>query len=105
MLSSLSHCRVEGGGRKEGVRQRGGRGADQCRNDHRLRVACSVQYLWRTAGPSLSKSAGVAVWTKCMSAGDTLSLREKPLGDRVISLARWGLQVLLCSDQENEEPA
>ena len=40
-----------------------------------------------------------------MSAGDTLSRREKPLGDRVISLAHWGLQVLLCSDQENEEPA
>ena len=42
---------------------------------------------------------------KCMSAGDTLSLTQKPLGDRVISLARLGSQVLLCSDQENEEPA
>lgn len=42
---------------------------------------------------------------KCMSAGHTLSLTQKPLGDRVVSLARLGLQVLLRSDQENEEPA
>lgn len=47
---------------------------------------------------------GLQGGTKCMSAGDTLSLREKPLGDRVVSLARPGLQVLLRSDQENEEP-
>ena len=51
------------------------------------------------------KVQGLQGGPKCMSAGHTLSLTQKPLGDRVVSLARLGLQVLLRSDQENEEPA
>lgn len=70
------------GGRRES-RQSEGRAADQCGIDPQAQCGLFLIILMENCWPfPLQRVQGLQGGTKCMSAGDTLSLQEKPSGDK-----------------------